>query len=344
MVPSDDPNTPSTPTTTQPSATPSPYTPTNELVVTQTPLIRRNNASFTTPRRLNSHANNDAQHNDPLSLYGYVDDDNLVQSPMANVSTVAVHVTQTQSSPELTIRSAADSLLLLSSPKVKKRAAMKDLLKATAKMRRVCYPIKNKLLPFLRTPYIVPPTTTVTAPSYAFGPVYKSANNHWQNKRNVAWKPFKSVELKKVLKHAPHALSILHNRLLLEDIMLLEKNDSVIMLLSMNHPLLNDERHSTRWKKRLLDSWNIQPFQPHQLERTMYYCVALNVETNPNRSHYELGTLLEGDIKKNCTERGGDGLVCSFPNDESQLFKFFWFLNKPVDIQLWKVGGTARYV
>jgi hypothetical protein len=343
MVPPDDPNTPSTPTITQPPGTPSPYIPTNEVVVTQTPLIRRNNASFTTPRRLNSHAN-DAQHNDPLSIYGYVDDDNLVQSPMANASTVPVFVTQTQSSPDLNIRSAADSLLLLSSPKVKKRAAMKDLLKATAKMRRVCYPIKNKLLPFLRTPYIVPPTTTVTAPSYAFGPVYKSANNHWQNKRNVAWKPFKSVELKKVLKHAPHALSILHNRLLLEDIMLLEKNDSVIMLLSMNHPLLNDERHSTRWKKRLLDSWNIQPFQPHQLERTMYYCVALNVETNPNRSRYELGTLLESDIKKNCTERGGDGLVCSFPNDETQLFKFFWFLNNPVDIQLWKVGGTARYV
>ena len=341
MVPSDDPNTPSTPTTTQPSATPSPYTPPNESVVTQTPLIRRNNASFTTPRRLNSHANNDAQHNDPLSIYGYVDDDNLVQSPMANASTVPVFVTQTQSSPDLNIRSAADSLLLLSSPKVKKRAAMKDLLKTTAKVRRVTYPIKHNLLPFLRAPYILPLTTTL---SYPFGPVYKSANNHWQNTRIVAWKPFKSVELKKVLKHAPHALSILHNRLLLEDIMLLEKNDSVIMLLSMNHPLLNDERHSTRWKKRLLDSWNIQPLKPHQLERTMYYCVALNVETNPNRSHYELGTLLEGDIKKNCTERGGDGLVCSFPNDDTQLFKFFWFLNNPVDIQLWKVGGTARYV
>ena len=53
---------------------------------------------------------------------------------------------------------------------------------------------------------------------------------------------------------------------------------------------------------------------------------------------------MESEIKKNCTERGGDGLVCSFPNDESQLFKFYWFLNKPVDIQLWKVGGTARYV
>jgi hypothetical protein len=124
---------------------------------------------------------------------------------MANASTVAVHVTQTQSSPDLTIRSAADSLMLLSSPKVKKRAAMKDLLKTTAKVRCLCYPIKNKLLPFLRAPYILPPTTTL---SYAFGPVYKSANNHWQNTRNVAWKPFKSVELKKVLRQAPHALSI----------------------------------------------------------------------------------------------------------------------------------------
>jgi hypothetical protein len=90
MLPSDDPNTPSTPTTTQPSATPSPYTPSNDVLVTQTPLIRRNNASFTTPRRLHSHANE--AHNDHLSFYGYVDDDNLVQSPMANASTVPVFV------------------------------------------------------------------------------------------------------------------------------------------------------------------------------------------------------------------------------------------------------------
>ena len=51
MVPSDDPNTPSTPTTTQPSATPSPYTPTNELVVTQTPLIRRQDFTVGPKRR-----------------------------------------------------------------------------------------------------------------------------------------------------------------------------------------------------------------------------------------------------------------------------------------------------
>jgi hypothetical protein len=57
-----------------------------------------------------------------------------------------------------------------------------------------------------------------------------------------------------------------------------------------------------------------------------------------------MGNLVESEIKKNCTERGGDGLVCSFPNDESQQFKFYWFLNKPLDIQFWKVGGTARYV
>ena len=34
VVPTDDPNTPSTPTITQPSATPSPYIPTIEVVVT----------------------------------------------------------------------------------------------------------------------------------------------------------------------------------------------------------------------------------------------------------------------------------------------------------------------
>ena len=47
---------------------PAPYTPPNEGVVTQTPLIRHNNSSFTTPRALHSHAND--VDNDPLSLFG----------------------------------------------------------------------------------------------------------------------------------------------------------------------------------------------------------------------------------------------------------------------------------
>jgi hypothetical protein len=151
--------------------------------------------------------------------------------------------------------------------------------------------------------------------------------------------------VEKELRTAPQALSILHNRLLLEeDIMLLEQNDSVVMLLSMNHLFLKDERHSPKWKKCLLASWEIQPFRPHQLQNTVYYCVALNIKSNPNRLHYQMGNFVESEIKKNCTESGGDGLVCSFPNDESQLLKFYWFLNKPLDIQFWKVGGTARYV
>jgi hypothetical protein len=92
----------------------------------------------------------------------------------------------------------------------------------------------------------LPPST---APSYAFGPIYKSAHTHWQIRKSVAWRPFKSVELKKKLRTAPLALSILHNHLLLENIMLLEKNDSIIMILSMNHLFLKDDRHSPKWKK-----------------------------------------------------------------------------------------------
>ena len=153
-APSKDPNTPSTPTTTQLPATPPPYTPPNEGVVMQTPLIRHNNSSFTTPWALNSHAND--VDNDPLFLFGYGDDDNPVQPPMANVSTIAVSVTQTQSSPNLNLRSTVDTLMLLSNPNEKKQVAMKDIKQTTSKVCRVCYPIKNKILSFLRSSYILP--------------------------------------------------------------------------------------------------------------------------------------------------------------------------------------------
>jgi hypothetical protein len=236
------------------------------VVVTQTPVIRRNNSSFITPRARHSQVI-DADDDPSFDLNSYGNDDNPVQSPMANASTVAVTVTQTQSSPDLNMRSAVDTLLLLNTSndkKGKKQVAMKDIKQTTSKVRRVTYPIENKLLTFLRLPYILP---TSTNPFGNFGATYKSANNHWQNERSEKWKPFKSVVLKKELKHSLQALSIFHNRLLLEDIMLLNKNDSVIMLLSMNHSFLKDQRHSTTWKKRLLDSWLIQPFQPVQSKR-----------------------------------------------------------------------------
>ena len=266
MASPNDPNTPSTPTITQWPATLSPYTPTNEVVVTQMPVIRRNNSSFITPRARHSQVI-DADDDPSFDLNSYGNDDNPVQSPMANASTVAVTVTQTQSSPDLNMRSAVDTLLLLNTSndkKGKKQVAMKDIKQTTSKVRRVTHPIENKLLTFLRLPYILP---TSTNPFGNFGATYKSANNHWQNERSEKWKPFKSVVLKKELKHSPQALSIFHNRLLLEDIMLLKKNDSVIMLLSMNHSFWKDQRHSTTWKKRLLDSWLIQPFQPVQSKR-----------------------------------------------------------------------------
>ena len=78
----------------------------------------------------------------------------------------------------------------------------------------------------------------------------------------------------------------------------------------------------------------------------VYYCDELEVSSNPNRVAYQMGTLEEREIKMKCTERsGGDRLVCTFPNNASQLFKFYWFLDQPLDIQFWnKVGGTARYV
>ena len=85
-------------------------------------------------------------------------------------------------------------------------------------------------------------------------------------------------------------------------------------------------------------------FPASSIQKTVYYCVELEVSSNPNKVAYQIG-MQERDIKTMCTESGGDSLVCTFPNDDSQLFKFYWFLNnKPLDIQFWKVGGTARYV
>ena len=82
MVPPDDPNAPSTPTITQPPGTPSPYIPTNEVVVMPMPLIRHSNSLFITPWALHSQAIDVS--NDPIFfLHSYGDNDNPFQSPEA---------------------------------------------------------------------------------------------------------------------------------------------------------------------------------------------------------------------------------------------------------------------
>jgi hypothetical protein len=84
MAAPNDPNTPSTPTITQPPATLSPYIPTNEVVVMQTPLIRRSNSPFITPRALQQSQVIDVGNDPSFFLYSYGDNDNPVQYPMAN--------------------------------------------------------------------------------------------------------------------------------------------------------------------------------------------------------------------------------------------------------------------
>ena len=74
-----------------------------------------------------------------------------------------------------------------------------------------------------------------------------NASLKWDHKFN--WGPFKPLEPK--LKDAPIAISVNHNWLLLEDIMLLKTGENVLLLISSNNKIFKKKSGNALFLKNM---------------------------------------------------------------------------------------------
>ena len=125
----------------------------------------------------------------------------------------------------------------------------------------------TSILLFLCKPYIAPYVDKYTNSTKARGPSInnnsKIAVNAWRWEHKFNWGPFKPLQSK--LSGGQITISINHNRLLLEDIMLLNKGEKVLLLISSNHELLKKKNGNVGFMRNILeavkiDGMRLQPF------------------------------------------------------------------------------------
>ena len=112
------------------------------------------------------------------------------------------------------------------------------------------------MLLFLRESYIAPYVHEYTNLTKACGPSInnnsKIAANAWRWEHKFNWGPFKPLQSK--LSRGQIAISINHNRLLLEDIMLLKKGEKVLLLITSKHKMLKKKGRNMTFFMNMLQS------------------------------------------------------------------------------------------
>jgi hypothetical protein len=277
----------------------------------------------------------------PTAHFDDIDDDFVEQSPC--IRTPArnpnLNITPVQDSPTYGIHSSAAALLSLAQTNPLLRELGREHQFIRSKTKRKCFSAEDSILHFLRSQSISAIAASTTIPQYNFGNVFKTAYNDFTSiEVTASLKPFPMMNRKLIMDYPP-PLSKLHHCLLIEDIMLLKKGDSIVCLLSNKHNLFSNNNRN--WKNKFLSSWIVDPLRHVQFQKQVYFCVSLTVRSNPTLPYFQDGTLEEQEIASMCTFRGGSGITCTFPNNETELFKFAWFLDEPKDIMLWQIRGVS---
>ena len=184
--------------------------------------------------------------------------------------------------------------------------------------RSFCQPVSK------RKPYIAQYVNEYTNSTKSCGPSInnnsKIATNAWRWEHKFNWGIFKSLQTK--LSGGQIPISVNHNRLLLEDIMLLNKGEKVLLLISSNHKLLKKKNGHVGFMRNILEAVEIDGMSPQPFRKLIYFPCHLVVSANPTRQNLQDGNYTVEEVKRLCTVTGGGGVNFIMPNNYCHLFKF----------------------
>ena len=83
------------------------------------------------------------------------------------------------------------------------------------------------------------------------------------------------------------------------------------------------------------ESWDDIAWCTVQFSKTIYFCAELEVTHNPKLHEFNDSTFTQKDLIHLCTQIGGGGICCKFPNGSERLFKFNEFVKNTATIQFW---------
>ena len=83
------------------------------------------------------------------------------------------------------------------------------------------------------------------------------------------------------------------------------------------------------------ERWDDVAWLPVQFSTTMYFCAKLEVTHNPKLHEFNDSTFTQKYLIRLCTQIGGGGIYCKFPNGSERFFKFNEFVKNTATIQFW---------
>jgi hypothetical protein len=266
---------------------------------------------------------------------------NIIEPVLNNVGPSPLTESPTRAELQMALRNAATE--------TKRNAEfLRETYGDISKRRRTTFSAKN-ILSFLRTKPIDELKNMTHDDKHELdydilkypGKVY--ANWKLKSAEEKTVRPFKSpYKVKAQLMSYPYPLTTMHHRLLVEDIMLLEKESSVLLLVSMSHPFLSRQSTTQRWQNIFLESWAVDPLQHVTFGDNIYYAVNAVVTTNPKQHELKAGTMTETEIKQLCSKPMNGGVYLTFPNKKTELIRFEHLLENPIHLQLWRHGKRER--
>ena len=129
--------------------------------------------------------------------------------------------------------------------------------------------------------------------------------------------PFKI--LKEQLEFAAPAIAVEHKRLVLEDLMLSQKGEQILVLMSSDHQLFKKNGGHVAFTTSFLESIAIDPKRPETFKKGIYFGVTMIVASNPSQRNLKDGNMTLDEVRNLCTQHGG-GIHLKMKNNFSHLF------------------------
>ena len=231
---------------------------------------------------------------------------------------------------------------LYSIQKTKKRSIARNFLDDDSKKCKITVSPDTHLLYFLGQASIDKYSEELQGSHLPHANLCKAAyTNIWtHDKEKESFIPFKSLQTTLDIAHFP--LTSHHRcRILIEDFMMLEKDEKIMCLISKKYPFMSYNHLKKRWVALIEDALTDDPYQPVQLQQTVFFPFVLTVVSNSSCNDFKDSNLTEDEVVHLCSESGGGSLTCHFIiNGCNMLFNKFNNLIKHKDsIQFWKQSG-----
>ena len=279
---------------------------------------------------------------------------NTETTPIMEPSTVVYYPTPTNASPDTSKKRIHSMMESTTMQNIDRAAAARSMVTLSNSAGKKRYTPKTSLLTFLREDTIGNHASLLEAkgkPTINTTGTLRLAKRTWFNDAIIKTKDDKFKKFREKMDILCETgllsppLTTFHNRLLLEDVMGIEKEQELVLLIHQSHRYVAG-KSETWWSRRIQTIGNNHvPDRVNYIvfQSNLYWALRIVVVSNPERESLYDKVHTQNDIVRGCTQAGGWGLRVQVGTGEQQNILFHDLLVAPTQLQVWAKGKHTSY-